>query len=89
MAKAGSKVPDVYVYIKSDCHLCDTLMVELELALEKRSDAIPPTVLIRDIEDRDDWYALYREYVPVVVVNDEEICHYFFDQQEFDQALRK
>lgn len=79
--------PEIVVYIKENCHLCEKLLLELTGAIAARPPDHQPRVILRDIEDSDDWYETYREYVPVIVVNGEEVCHYFFDQQEFEQAL--
>jgi hypothetical protein len=75
------------VYIKDDCHLCDTMLEQLEDNRLTGRLETPFYLEIRDIEDHPGWYESYREYVPVVVVNGEEVCHYFFDQQEFESAL--
>lgn len=80
-------LPEIVVYIKEDCHLCEKLLEELYAAIAGRPSGHQHRVILRDIEDSDAWYATYREYVPVIVVNGEEVCHYFFDQQEFEQAL--
>lgn len=78
---------EVTVYTKDGCHLCDQMLAQLDAI--RHDDAGNPRfrVIVLDIEDRQEWYELYREYVPVVVVNDEEVCHYFLDQKEFEQAL--
>ena len=44
-------------------------------------------VIMRDIDDQEIWYQRYREYVPVLVVNDTEVCHYFFDKEEFENVI--
>ncbi len=86
-APVQKQIQEVIVYIKEDCHLCDTMLEQLEQIRKEGNPATSFRVLIRDIEDRPDWYQSYREYVPVIVINDKEICHYFFDQQEFNNAL--
>ncbi len=79
--------PEVTVFTKDGCHLCDQMLAQLE-AMKYDDAGIPRFKLkILDIEDRQEWYELYREYVPVLVVNDQEVCHYFLDQKEFEQAL--
>ena len=45
-------------------------------------------VVMCDIEDDARWFEMYREYVPVLVINDEEICYYFFDREELDSVIR-
>jgi glutathione peroxidase-family protein len=48
---------------------------------------ISVNVIVRDIDDQETWYQRYREYVPVLVVNDAEVCHYFFDEEEIERAI--
>jgi hypothetical protein len=53
------------------------------------SDFVDKVNVVRcDIEDDPRWFQLYREYVPVLVVKDVEICHYFFDREELDSVIR-
>jgi len=78
---------EVTVYIKDGCHLCDEMLAQLDALRHDAAGNPRFSVNVLDIEDRQEWYELYREYVPVLVVNDEEVCHYFLDQQEFEQAL--
>ncbi|MGI9316388.1 MAG: glutaredoxin family protein [bacterium] len=78
---------EVTVYIKEDCHLCDQMLAQLSEINKDQNGAPRFRLTLRDIEDRADWYEHYREYVPVIVVNNQEVCHYFLDQDEFEQAL--
>ena len=45
------------------------------------------SIVMRDIEDNAAWYERYREYVPVLEVEGEEVCHYFMDQSELMTAI--
>ena len=81
------EVVEVTVYVKDGCHLCDQMLAQLADINKDRNGAPRFRLTTRDIEERQDWYELYREYVPVVVVNNEEVCHYFLDQHELEQAL--
>jgi len=76
----------VEVYIKDGCELCDTMVAQLTALQLSWQSAF--NIILREIEDSEEWYARYREYVPVLVVNGEEVCHYFLDTDEFKQALR-
>ena len=78
----------VIVYHKDDCHLCVALLEQLG-ALQLQQLPCPFHITLRNIEDNDQWFADFREYVPVVVVNGHEVCHYFLDQEEFKTALIK
>lgn len=78
---------EVTVYVKDGCHLCDQILAQLTDINTDHEGARRFRLTTRDIGERQEWYELYREYVPVVVVNNEEVCHYFLDQQEFERAL--
>ena len=83
---------DILVYVKEECGLCEQLLEELNeyiegLDLTRSGVKTDLRIEIRDIEDRPEWYKQYREYVPTVVVNDREVCHYFFDARELEEAL--
>ena len=79
---------NLYYYYKEDCHLCDQMEIGLDAYLVE-SDFVDKVNVVRcDIEDDPRWFQLYREYVPVLVVKDVEICHYFFDREELDSVIR-
>lgn len=73
--------------MRDGCHLCDDLLSALEAFRQERSAGRAFETTIHDIEDRRDWLAHYKDHVPVVVVNGEEVCHYFLDQDELENAL--
>jgi len=79
----------VLFYRKDDCHLCEEMANRLSDFCFRRKDSIAIEIDIRDIEDNPDWFRQYREYVPVLVVDDEEVCHYFMDEQALLNALLK
>ncbi len=62
---------------------------QLKAFIAKLNGQIVVEVLMRDIEDHTHWYKRYHEYVPVLVVNNEEICHYFLDNDELMSAITK
>ena len=79
---------EIIFYHKPDCHLCDRMVEDLNAFLTETKLLSAVKVIRRDIEDDADWYDRYREYVPVLVVNDEEVCHYFLDKEDLREALR-
>ena len=78
----------IEVFVKDQCSLCDDMVAGLKNLQKVWRQSLPFSIQLNDIEDRQDWYARYREYVPVVVVNGEEICHYFLEQDELEKALQ-
>ncbi len=89
---ANQNAVKLILYVKHDCGLCEEMLSEVEafIATYRANGSIQTgniTLEIRDIEDSSDWYAHYREYVPTLVVNDQEVCHYFFNADELTEAL--
>ena len=79
----------VIFYTHQDCHLCDDMGGKLNEFIVSLNGQIEINVIMRDIEDHTHWYKRYHEYVPVLVVNDEEVCHYFLDRDELMEAITK
>jgi hypothetical protein len=76
-------------FYKEECHLCEDMEQQLTNYLKKNSIEDRVTVVKCDIEEKDSWYQYYREYVPVLVLGETEVCHYFFDEGEMDSVLGK
>lgn len=85
MGASATPKPVLYFYHKADCHLCDAMA--RQLAEFKRAANIRFEIVARDIRDNPRWYRRYREYVPTLVLNRREICHYFLDTDELKAAL--
>ena len=81
-------IQQIDVYVKDGCNLCDDMITQLCSLQILWRERLPFSMNVLEIEDSPDWYEKYREYVPVIVVNHEEICHYFLDKDELEQALR-
>ena len=79
--------PIIFFYFKDGCHLCEAMESALEKFVIDHQDRFRVQICLRDIESDANWYQRFREYVPVLVVNDEEVCHYFMDEQELLGAL--
>jgi len=80
---------EITLYVKQDCHLCEDMLKNLNTFLSEFEQDISASIIIRDIDDRENWYQRYREYVPVLVVNGEEVCHYFFDSEELAEVIER
>ncbi|CAG9460407.1 unnamed protein product [Pedinophyceae sp. YPF-701] len=67
---AGTDPAQLFLYTKGDCPLCDGLHEKLEAVLEaaqfKPSRLTGAKLEVRDIEDNEEWKALYYLQVPVV-----------------------
>lgn len=76
----------ILLYVKENCGLCEDMREKVEEFLSAHYSATAQ-LEIRDIEDSAEWFAKFREYVPTLVVHDQEVCHYFFNAQELTEAL--
>ena len=71
------------VYIRHGCHLCEDLLQQLQ-ALQDSHDFEYFAV---DVDADPVITQQYAALVPVVVLGDRQICHYFLDQAALLQAL--
>ena len=71
------------LYGRSYCHLCDDLLAALnELRGEQDFE-----VEVRDVDANPGWVERYDQLVPVLLLDDEEICHYFLDTAKVREVL--
>lgn len=61
-------LPELVLYTRPGCHLCDEARDAIQSALEDRAArSLPvPTVIERDIETDPEWHRQYLERIPVV-----------------------
>lgn len=87
MNEAG--VYQFVVYIRSGCHLCDELLAILQEYLNLLESDY--TLKIIDIGNHGDngaeLEALYGQKLPVLTESGDEICHYFFDVNLWQQYI--
>jgi hypothetical protein len=68
-------LPDLLLYRRSGCHLCEDARATLDLLLADRaSRGLPaPSVVERDIETDEDWHRRYALTIPVVVLGNRQL----------------
>ena len=68
-------LPDLILYRRAGCHLCEDARAALELLLADRAArGLPvPAFEERDIETDEDWHRRYAFTIPVVVLGDREL----------------
>ena len=71
------------VYIRQGCHLCEDLLVQLQ-QLQSQYRFEFQTI---DVDSSPEYREQYGTLVPVVVLGEREICHYFLDQAALVQAI--
>ena len=67
------------------CHLCH----EMEQALRPLADEFGAEIDILDVDADLELEALYNERVPVLLHEDEELCHYFLEITKVRDYLGK
>ncbi|MEM7251643.1 MAG: glutaredoxin family protein [Pseudomonadota bacterium] len=75
--------PVLTLYGHSYCHLCTDMIA----ALETKRDLGFELELV-DIEGRPELEARFGELVPVLMMGEHKICHYFLDEDALHRALR-
>jgi glutaredoxin len=75
--------PQVMLYGRPECHLCDDARAVLERV---RADT-PFELRERDIEADDDLFRRYLERIPVVAIDGEEAFELFVDEAELRRRL--
>ncbi len=75
---------ELVLYYREQCHLCDAMRKAL-VAFSRNHQALE----WREVDiDRDiDLIRLYDTRVPVLCLDEIEICHYFFDESALIAAL--
>ena len=71
------------VFIRNGCHLCEDLLLQLQ-DLKQRHPFDFETL---DVDSDPHLVKQYGHLVPVVMMGDEQICHYYLDQAALLQAL--
>jgi len=68
-------LPELLLYGRSGCHLCDEARAMVTALLEERATAgLPNPVLVeRDIESNAAWHDAYFETIPVVELGDRRL----------------
>ncbi|RTL47714.1 MAG: glutaredoxin family protein [Rhodocyclaceae bacterium] len=76
MRRVTSKQKQLTLYSRTYCHLCDDMLAALETLRSEFSF----TVAVVDVDADPALEAKYDELVPVLVAEDQELCHYFLDE---------
>lgn len=70
------------VYSRRGCHLCEELLEQLEPLCRGKA-----RVGVRDVDTNPEWAAAYGELVPVLYLDDQELCRYKLDQRRVKGVL--
>lgn len=75
-------MPEVVVYSRRGCHLCEVLIEELAPLLRGRAG-----LEVRDVDERREWRERYGDSVPVVELDGVTLCRYELDRDAVAKAL--
>jgi len=81
--KRKAPVPEVVLYTKAECPLCD----EAKTLLDEIHEELPFTLTVKDIASDETARKEYANRVPVVVVNGREVVGYPPDKQWVKSAI--
>lgn len=79
------QVPELIVYGREECHLCQGMI----LALQNLQTQVSFAFQVIDIDSDPELVACYGDKIPVLMSshNGQEICHYFLDLAALDDYL--
>jgi glutaredoxin len=83
MADQSAPMATVTIYSKPDCHLC----VDAMTVLARLRDELCFELLELDITAEDALHRAYFERIPVVVLDGEELCEHFVDEELVRERL--
>jgi hypothetical protein len=71
----NAPLPDLILYHRAGCHLCDDTRATLDLLLtDREARGLPvPAIVERDIDTNEDWHRRYAFMIPVVALGDREL----------------
>ena len=75
-------MPEFVVYSRRGCHLCEAMLEQLEPLCRGKAK-----VSVRDVDTQREWAEAYGMYVPVLFLDDKELCRYQLDSQRVIEAL--
>jgi Glutaredoxin-like domain (DUF836) len=70
--EAATPLPDLVLYTRDGCHLCDDARDVVRALLAERGERAPRLVE-RDITTNDDWHRRYLNTIPVLELGDRRL----------------
>jgi hypothetical protein len=82
MARNQQRIPELTVYSRPGCHLCE-LFIEQLLPLTRAHG----NVQVHDIDTREDWTQEYGTRIPVLEIDGRFVCQYYLDRDAVQRAI--
>lgn len=79
------RAPQLTLMSRTYCHLCH----DMEAALRPLLDEFGVGLQVLDVDADPALEACYDERVPVLLLDGQELCHYFLDEPRVRQALER
>ena len=76
-------MPEIIIYGRAACHLCDEMQARVAAACASRGLELRTVDVDSDVK----LARRFGPFVPVLVVDGEEICHYHLDEAALTRAL--
>ena len=76
-------MPELYVYSRQGCHLCEVLIEELLPLIDGRLQ-----LKVRDIDTNPAWHERFWSDIPVVEYEGRVVCKHFLDKAAITGILR-
>lgn len=70
------------VYSRRGCHLCEEMLELLEPLCRGKAK-----ISVRDVDSNSEWLEAYGLLVPVLYLNEKELCRYQLDRQQVIDLL--
>ncbi len=71
------------LYTRQGCHLCEQMLQSLVLWQQRRAF----TLEIVDIDEDTFLQRRYGEWIPILIAEEHELCHYHLDEQALNDYL--
>ncbi len=85
MVEVGARLPEVVLYTRAGCHLCDEARQELD-RLRKHT---PFDLRAVNIDQDPELQHIYNDEVPVIFIGGRKAFKYRIDPREFLKKLQK
>lgn len=84
-SSSASKIPEVTLFTRQGCHLCDEAREEIE----RLRSAAEFRLVILDVDLDPELQAKFSNEVPVVFINGRKAFKYRVDRRQFLQRLKR
>lgn len=69
---------EVKFYYRNGCHLCEEMVAIVNRSWPHLMD----NMVWCDVDEKESWKEIYGLKVPVLVCDDEEVCHFQLDEAQ-------